>query len=107
MNMFLAFLADSGTGDATSQLLSLVLPVGALFIVFYFVLLRPERKRKKQVEELRSSIEVGDKITTIGGIIGKVVAVKDDEITIETSHDKNKMQFARWAVQSKEEKEKA
>ncbi len=104
--MFVSLLTDAtATGSSTQQLLTTILPIAALFLVFYFVLLRPEKKRKKEAEDMRNSLAVGDKITTIGGIMGTICSVKDDTITIETSIDKNKMVFAKWAVQTKEKKD--
>ncbi len=66
--------------------------------VFYFMIIRPEKKKKKEEEQLRSSLKVGDKITTIGGIVGKVVDLKDDNIVIETSMDRVRMELAKWSV---------
>ena len=66
--------------------------------VMYFLMIRPERKRRKEAEELRSSITVGDTVTTIGGIVGKVVDMKDDFITIETSEDRVRIELAKWGV---------
>jgi preprotein translocase subunit YajC len=69
-----------------------------IIAVFYFLLIRPERKRKKQAEEMRSSLKVGDEITTIGGIIGTIVELNEDTLVIETSEDRVRVQFARWAI---------
>ena len=66
--------------------------------VFYFMLIRPENKRKKEAEQLRSNIKNGDKITTIGGIIGTVVDVKSESFVIETSADQVRVEFAKWAL---------
>ena len=66
--------------------------------VFYFMLIRPENKRKKEAEEMRSSVKVGDEITTIGGIVGTVVHVKEDKIVIETSADQVRVEFQKWAI---------
>ena len=85
-------------GDLLSTILMLVIMLG----VFYFLLIRPENKRKKEAENMRSSIKTGDKITTIGGIIGNVVSVKEDRIVIETSADQVRVEFAKWALSSNE-----
>ena len=74
----------------------------AMVAIFYFMLIRPENKRKKEAEQLRSSVKVGDKITTIGGIIGTVVSVKDDKFVIETSADQVRIEFAKWALSTNE-----
>lgn len=74
----------------------------ALFGVLYFVLIRPNSKKKKQEQEMRNNITIGDDITTIGGIVGRVVAVKEDEdaFIIETGSDRVKMKFKKWAISS-------
>lgn len=77
--------------------MTIVMIVGMLAI-FYFFMIRPENKRKKEAEELRSSISVGDRITTIGGIMGTVVNVKDEKIVIETSADQVRIELCKWAV---------
>ncbi len=77
------------------DLLIIMLPV---FVVFYFVLIRPENKRKKEAEQMRSSLSVGDEITTIGGIVGTVVDVKDEKFVIETSADRVRIEFQKWGL---------
>ena len=72
-----------------------------LIVVFYFLLIRPENKKKKALSEMRDSLSVGDEVTTIGGIVGKVVHIKDDLVTIETSEDRVRIQFTRWAISTK------
>ena len=69
-----------------------------IIAVFYFFLIRPENKKKKQAAEMRNSLKVGDVITTIGGIIGTVCAVKDETIVIETGADRVRIEFTKWAV---------
>ncbi|MBQ7025837.1 MAG: preprotein translocase subunit YajC [Peptococcaceae bacterium] len=70
--------------------------------VFYFMLIRPENKRKKEAEQMRSSLKNGDKITTIGGIVGTVVDVKGDTFVVETSADQVRIEFAKWALSTNE-----
>ena len=86
--------SDGSTGASYSYIIMLVL----LFVVFYFFLIRPENKKKKKLQEMRSSLAVGDEITTIGGIIGKIVSIKDDTITFETGEDRVRMQVTKWAI---------
>ncbi|MBR4090963.1 MAG: preprotein translocase subunit YajC [Mogibacterium sp.] len=74
----------------------------AMLAIFYFMLIRPENKRKKEAEQMRSSVKTGDKITTIGGIIGTVVHVKDDKIVVETGADQVRIEFAKWAISTNE-----
>jgi len=71
-----------------------------IIAVFYFLLIRPEKKRKKKAQEMRDSLAVGNVITTIGGIRGKVVEIKDEFLTFETSEDRVRIEIARWAVSS-------
>ena len=87
--------ANAGMGSSIFMLI-------AMLGVFYFMLIRPENKRKKEAEQMRSSVKTGDKITTIGGIIGTVVNVKDEKIVIETSADQVRIEFAKWAISSNE-----
>ena len=72
-----------------------------MLVIFYFMLIRPENKKKKQLNEMRNSLKVGDEITTIGGILGTICAVKDESIVIETGADRVRMEFAKWAISSK------
>ena len=92
----LQFLESTPTGPdgMLGSVLMLVLMLG----VFYFILIRPENKRKKESEKMRSSVKVGDRITTIGGIIGTVVNVKDERIVIETSADQVRMELTKWSI---------
>ena len=92
------FLTDVAGAGMGSTVIMLVLMVA----VFYFMLIRPENKRKKEAEAMRGSVKTGDKITTIGGIIGTVVNVKEDKIVIETSADQVRIEFAKWAISTNE-----
>ena len=81
---------------------SSVIMIVAMIAIFYFLLIRPENKRKKEAEQMRSNLKEGDEITTIGGIVGTVVDVKEDKFVIETSADRVRIEFAKWAVSSNE-----
>ena len=85
-------------GGMGSTMIMLIMMIG----VFYFMLIRPENKRKKEAEEMRSSVKKGDKVTTIGGIVGTVVDVKENNIVIETSADQVRIELAKWALSSNE-----
>ena len=85
-------------GSLASTVVMLVL----MFAIFYFMLIRPENKRKKEAEQMRSAIKVGDHVTTIGGIIGVVVNVKDEKFVIETGADQVRIELAKWALSSNE-----
>ncbi|MBQ2307108.1 MAG: preprotein translocase subunit YajC [Clostridia bacterium] len=78
--------------------LPIIIYIAIFILIGYFLLFRPQKKRKQQEEELRSSLMLGDEITTIGGICGKIVNIKDDNITIESSIDRTLMEVKNWAV---------
>lgn len=84
------FGSKGGTG-------SIILMV-ALFAVMYFVMIRPQKKKQDEEQKMRDNVQIGDEITTIGGIMGRVVTIKDDALVIETGADRNKMKITRWAV---------
>ena len=88
------------TGDATAPGggMSMIIMLVAMFAIFYFLIIRPENKRKKKTEEMRGSLSIGDEITTIGGIVGKIVQVTEDTITFETGEDRVRIQTKKWAV---------
>ena len=77
-----------------------ILMLIVMVAIMYFLMIRPENKRKKKAQEMRDSLKKGDIITTIGGIIGKIVSVTKDTIVIETSDDRVRMELAKWAVSS-------
>ena len=93
--------ADDATTAASGGGGSMIIMIVLMIVVFYFFLIRPENKKKKQAEELRNSITVGDTITTIGGIMGRVVYVKENSIVFETSEDRVRMEVTKWAISSK------
>ena len=72
--------------------------IAVIILFFYFFVMRPQKKQEKQVNDMRNGLQVGDEITTIGGIIGKIVSIKDETIVIETSRDGTKIRFLRSAV---------
>ena len=85
-------------GSAAGGGMSMIVILVVMIVVFYFFLIRPENKKKKQLEQMRSQRAVRDDVTTIGGIVGKIVAVKDDFIVFETSEDRVRIQVAKWAI---------
>lgn len=95
----LNFLESTAAGG---DLMGTIILMVIMVAVFYFMLIRPENKRKKESEEMRSSIKVGDEITSIGGIVGKVVDVKEDKIVFETGADRVRIEMAKWGVSSNE-----
>ncbi|MGN8967461.1 preprotein translocase subunit YajC [Intestinimonas sp. HCP28S3_D6] len=72
-----------------------------MLAIFYFLLIRPENKKKKELAKMRSELTIGDEVTTIGGIIGTICAVKEESIVIETSADRVRVEFAKWAISTK------
>lgn len=102
-NLFAPFALTAGAAGGGSQWGSWLTTIGMLvviFVVFYFFGIRPQKKQEKQVNEMRNSLQVGDEITTIGGIIGKVISIKDETVLIETSHDRTKIRILKTAVRS-------
>ena len=94
-----ALLTQSTEG--TASFVSMILPLVILIAVFYFLLIRPENKKKKAAAKMRSELAVGDEITTIGGIVGTICQVKEDTIVIETSADRVRIEFTKWAISTK------
>lgn len=90
----------TSANDAGS-LLGFVIPLALMVAIFYFLLIRPENKRKKQMAKMRSELAVGDVITTIGGIVGTICAVKEETIVIETGADRVRIELTKWAVSTK------
>ena len=82
-------------------LISTIVMVVILILIFYFMLIRPENKRKKEAANMRNSLAVGDEITTIGGIIGTICAVKENSIVIESGADRVRLEVTKWAVANK------
>ena len=85
---------------------TMIIMMVAFIGVFYFMIIRPENKKKKEAEELRNSLHKGDQITTIGGIEGKIVNVKDDKIVIETGEDQVRIELQKWSVMTNRTAEK-
>ena len=77
-----------------------VLPMILIFVVFWFFLIRPQRKKDKEAQEMLNSLKVGDRVCTIGGIYGTIVRIKDDVLTVEVGEAKTQMVFARWAIKN-------
>ena len=84
-----------------SEMMSTIFMLVLMFAMLYFFMIRPENKRKKEAQNMRDSLAVGDEITTIGGITGTICAVKDNTIVIETGADRVRIEFTKWAVSSK------
>lgn len=99
MNIFLTDATASGA-STTGQGITTIIMLVAMVAVFYFFMYRPQKKQEKETNEMRNSLQVGDEITTIGGIIGKVVSMKEETVMIETGRDGTKIRILRSAVKS-------
>jgi len=91
----------AGTSPGVGSSIPMIVMLVVMVAVFYFFIIRPENKKKKAAEQMRSSLQVGDEITTIGGIVGTVCAVKEKTIVMETSADRVRVEFTKWAISSK------
>ena len=80
-----------------------LLPMILIFVVFYFMLIRPQRKKDKEAKKMLANLKVGDRICTIGGIYGTIVRIKDDVLTIEVGEQKAQLVVARWAIRNVEQ----
>lgn len=78
-----------------------------MIAIFYFLLIRPQKKKEKEDRMMRNSLAVGDTIVTIGGFVGRVLSIKEDEITFETGSDRTKMTVKKWAIQTRQSAEAA
>ena len=101
MNLILTEAAAAGGG------MSMIFMLVAMFAIFYFLIIRPENKKKKKTEEMRGSLSLGDGITTIGGITGKIVQITEDTITFETGEDRVRIQVKKWAISTTDKMEAA
>ena len=95
--------AEMPAGSTIAALATTFLPLILIFVVFWFMLIRPQRKKDKQVKEMLNNLKAGDRICTIGGIYGTITGIKDDTITLSVGKDNLTMVVARWAIRSVEE----
>ena len=98
-----ATAAEATTGSTIAALATTFLPLVLIFVVFWFMLIRPQRKKDKQVKEMLNYLKAGDRICTIGGIYGTIVGIKDDTVTLSVGRDNLTMVIARWGIRSVEE----
>ncbi len=113
MNKLMNLLADATAAGAAAEEMSTgamiiyyavqFLPMILIFVVFYFMLIRPQRKKDKEAKQMLENLKVGDRICTIGGIYGTIVRIKDQVLTIEVGEQKTQMMIARWAVRNVEQ----
>ncbi|MGI5850821.1 MAG: preprotein translocase subunit YajC [Clostridiales bacterium] len=93
-------LLTAGAGQLEVNPLMSFLPIILLVVVFYFMIIRPQRKKEKENREMLASLAVGDNVTTIGGICGKITSLREDIVILEVGTDKVKLVFERWAIRS-------
>ena len=97
--MFIRLLTEStSTQTDPTGGIGYIFMIVALFVVMYFVMIRPQKKQEKEIQSMRNNLQVGDEITTIGGIIGKIISIKEETCLIETSGDKTKIRILKSAV---------
>lgn len=84
-----------------AETISSLVMIVIMIAIFYFLLIRPESKKKKEAAAMRASLKVGDQITTIGGIVGTICAIKEETIVMETGADRVRIEFTKWAISSK------
>lgn len=98
MGNLMLFASEAGEETSIWESVVSFLPLVIVLIAFYFVLIRPQQKKDKADKEMRDNLDIGDEIVTAGGIIGRVVSIKDDTLVIETGSDRSKIRIAKWAV---------
>ena len=101
-----AATTDAAAATATAgvgEMLGMILPLVLMFVVFYFLLIRPQKKKDKKVNEMLAALKNGDRVCTIGGIYGTITSIKDDTIELSVGRDNVKLVFARWAIRNVEE----
>lgn len=103
--LFLTSTAVSGPesvpGNGWVGILNMVVMFGLMIGLMYFMIFRPQKKKEKEIAKMRRDLEIGDLITTIGGINGRIVSIKDDDLlVIESGPDKTKIRIKRWAIQT-------
>ncbi len=91
------FALSSGASGGGNLWFTLILIIGMIALMYFFVM-RPQKKQEKETQNMRDSLQVGDEITTIGGIIGKIISIKEETVMIETGHDRTKIRILKSAV---------
>ena len=103
--IFRFLAADVVAAEPGNPLMSTIIMIAIFGALMYFMLYRPQKKQQKAVESMRSGLRIGDEISTNGGILGKIIQIKDDFLIIETGNDKTKLKIAKWAVRAVEHRE--
>ena len=95
-----AAATDAAAASGKVNAITTLVMLAAMIAVFYFFMYRPQKKQEKESTDMRNNLKVGDEVTTIGGVIGKIVSIKDETVTIETSNERNKIRILRSAVRN-------
>ena len=98
--MFLNFLEGEATTTGGANSFMPIILFGVMLVAMYFFMFRPQKKQEREINNMRANLQVGDEITTIGGIIGKIVSIKDETVLVETGRDKVRIRFLRSAIRS-------
>lgn len=100
---FLCMGTGSAGAEGTTQQsgsFTMIIMMVVMLVLMYFIMIRPQKKKQQEEQKLRDSVQIGDEVTTIGGINGRVVTVKEDSIVLETGAERNKLKIMRWAIQT-------
>lgn len=100
LRLFFEDAATAGGGFNPTSIISLVVMVAVFGVAMYFLVYRPQKKQEKEATQLRNNLGIGDEVTTIGGIIGRVVSIKDETFVLETTKERTKIRFLRSAIKS-------
>ena len=95
-----AAATDAAAASGKVNAITTLVMLAAMIAVFYFFMYRPQKQQEKESTDMRNNLKVGDEVTTIGGVIGKIVSIKDETVTIETSNERNKIRILRSAVRN-------
>ena len=90
--------ADAQQGGTLGSMLTLIIPIALMILIFYFLIMRPEKKRNKEMQDMLNNIQVADEVITTGGIIGRVISVKEDTVLIETGSDRTKIRIMKSSI---------
>ncbi len=97
--MITAFATATGAAEPVGNpLISMIVSLLPMILIFYFLLIRPQKKQQKRMQNMLDALQINDEVVTIGGIMGKVVTIKEDDVVIETSADRNKIKFQKSAI---------
>lgn len=100
MRILMLAEAEADTSSSLTSTISTFVMLAIVVVVFYFFIMRPQKKQEKETAQMRNDLQIGDEITTTGGIIGKIVSIKDETLMIETGKDKTKIRILKSAVRN-------